>query len=239
MKKFMLSGFILTAFIPTALFAAEAETGDQDIEPVPSAVTQNAPSDPAPAVTQTTVPASQEPVFESQAMKASTDEEITIPNITVEPEPQLTESIQAESADAITVKPVEKAVEKPVEKAAEKPAEKSAPKAVEKKPEIAPIQTEAEIKESADRMLYLVTMEGFDKKTAEGLRDLTEWQKKGVILCGGALSGPKKFTFIMKAKSNLEVSRLLQSSPLWASSKVEVIPLESFEERLEVSASKP
>ena len=57
-------------------------------------------------------------------------------------------------------------------------------------------------------------------------------EKEGKILAGGDLSGRKGWAFIMEAASNEQLSQLLSSIPEWPFLKVDVTPLDSFEERV-------
>lgn len=102
-------------------------------------------------------------------------------------------------------------------------------------------------------MRYLVTMELIEAATKiapqqelkhleqrviphdEALMKL-EAEKK--IMAGGAMVGRRGATFIMEAASNEELSQLLQSLPLWDLEKVDVTPLESFEERVAQNRKK-
>jgi len=52
------------------------------------------------------------------------------------------------------------------------------------------------------------------------------------ILTGGDLSGRRGMAFIMEAASNEELTKLLEGIPEWPLLKVNVTPLDSFEERL-------
>ena len=56
-----------------------------------------------------------------------------------------------------------------------------------------------------------------------------EAEKK--ILAGGAPVGKRGNVFIVEVASNEELSRLLQSLPLWSLQKVDVTPLQRFEDR--------
>lgn len=63
--------------------------------------------------------------------------------------------------------------------------------------------------------------------THEALMKLEAERK---ILAGGALVGRRANAFIVEAASNEELSRLLMSLPLSPMMKVEVTPLQSFED---------
>jgi muconolactone delta-isomerase len=94
-------------------------------------------------------------------------------------------------------------------------------------------------------MKYLVIMETVETAIPTSFEDLPQWVERVVpndevcaklvaekkILTGGALAGRKGFAFIMEAASNDELGRLLMTFPLFALSKVDVTPLESFEAR--------
>jgi len=56
-----------------------------------------------------------------------------------------------------------------------------------------------------------------------------EAEKK--VLAGGTLAGARGVAFIMEVASNEELSRLLQTLPWWGWMKVDVTPLDSFEQR--------
>ena len=55
-------------------------------------------------------------------------------------------------------------------------------------------------------------------------------EAEGKILAGGALTGRRGYAFVVEAASNEEVSRLLRDLPLWSLQKVDVTPLDSFED---------
>jgi uncharacterized protein YciI len=94
-------------------------------------------------------------------------------------------------------------------------------------------------------MKYLVTMEmiGAPPDSPEELLQYVEdkviptheillkWEAEKRILAGGDLSGRRGSVLILEAESNAEVSRLLATLPLWVTQEIDVIPLESFEER--------
>jgi len=96
-------------------------------------------------------------------------------------------------------------------------------------------------------MKYLVTMELIGTPPAASPQGLVQWleqmiipseeaviklESEGKILAGGDLSGRRGWAVIMEAKSNEELTRLLGSIPEWPLLKVDVTPLDSFEERL-------
>lgn len=61
---------------------------------------------------------------------------------------------------------------------------------------------------------------------------LIELRKDGRILAGGLPVGERAFAFIVKASSNAEVDRLVQSIPIWGMSDWKVTPLHSVEGRM-------
>ena len=97
-------------------------------------------------------------------------------------------------------------------------------------------------------MRYLVTMEliGTPPNSQEELlrhleevvipnhKILMKLEAEGKILAGGDLTGRRASVFIIEAESNAEVSQLLSMLPLWTTQEVDVIPLETFEERQEM-----
>ena len=96
-------------------------------------------------------------------------------------------------------------------------------------------------------MRYLVTMEPVEEAIPRGAPQefvrygeqvvlLTEeacakLEVEKKILAGGVVAGARDAAFIVEAASNEELSRLLMSLPWWGFMKVDVTPLESFEER--------
>jgi muconolactone D-isomerase len=94
-------------------------------------------------------------------------------------------------------------------------------------------------------MKYLVTMEliGAPPDSPQGLirhleeqvipthEALMKLEVEKKILAGGDLSGRRGNAFIVEVASNEELSTLLMSLPAWGYQKVDVTPLESFEER--------
>ncbi|MFZ5452204.1 MAG: muconolactone Delta-isomerase family protein [Thermodesulfobacteriota bacterium] len=94
-------------------------------------------------------------------------------------------------------------------------------------------------------MMYLVTMEligspptspqdiikHVEQKIIPTHEALIKLQAEKVILAGGDMSGRRGSAFIVNVSSNEELSKLLMSFPSWAMQKVEVTPLESFEDR--------
>ena len=96
-------------------------------------------------------------------------------------------------------------------------------------------------------MRYLVTMEQIEAATAASAQEAAQHLEQRVIphdealiklvgehkiLAGGVMVGRRGATFIVEVATNEELSRLLQSLPLWGLENVDVIPLESFEERV-------
>ena len=76
------------------------------------------------------------------------------------------------------------------------------------------------------------------EKALAGWKDFIRLQNEGKILAGGAASGEKELVFIVKAKSNEEVSRLVLASPFWGMADVKVTPLESFDQRMKMDREK-
>jgi len=98
-------------------------------------------------------------------------------------------------------------------------------------------------------MKYLVTMELTGTPPVASPQELVRWleqmvipseeaviklEAEGKILAGGDLSGRRGWAFIVEAASNEELSRLLGSIPEWPLMKVDVTPLESYEQRLAI-----
>ena len=96
-------------------------------------------------------------------------------------------------------------------------------------------------------MKYLVTMELIGTPPVASPQELVQWleqmvipseeaviklEAKGKILAGGDLSGRRGSALIVEAASNEELTGLLDSIPEWPLLKVDVTPLDSFEERL-------
>ena len=95
-------------------------------------------------------------------------------------------------------------------------------------------------------MQYLVTMETVQTYIPSSPKELIPWLEQRIIpndevlaklmaekkiLAGGVLAGRKGEAFIIEAASNEELDRLLMSFPMWTLQNVEVIPLDSFEDR--------
>jgi len=95
-------------------------------------------------------------------------------------------------------------------------------------------------------MKYLVTMELIGTPPAASPEELVRHVEQRIIpthealmkleaekkiLAGGDMSGRRGTALIMEAASNEEVTKLLMSLPAWTQMKVDVTPLESFEER--------
>jgi muconolactone delta-isomerase len=55
------------------------------------------------------------------------------------------------------------------------------------------------------------------------------------ILAGGIAAGARAITFILDAASHDELDQLLMSLPGWGLMKVDVIPLQSFKDRIAIS----
>lgn len=96
-------------------------------------------------------------------------------------------------------------------------------------------------------MRYLVTMEPVEEAIPRGVpQEFVRYGEQVVlpseeacakleaekkILAGGVVAGARGAAFIVEAASNEELSRLLMSLPWWGFMKVDVTPLEGFEER--------
>ena len=96
-------------------------------------------------------------------------------------------------------------------------------------------------------MKYLVTMELIGTPPAASLQEMVQFLEQmiipseeamikleadGKILAGGDLSGRRGWAVIVEAASNEELTKLLGDIPEWPLLKVDVTPLDSFEERL-------
>jgi len=95
-------------------------------------------------------------------------------------------------------------------------------------------------------MKYLVTMELIGAAPAVSPEELArhleekiipthdalmKMEKEKRILAGGDISGRRGSVFIVEAASNDELTKLLMSLPMWTVMKVDITPLDSFEER--------
>ncbi len=95
-------------------------------------------------------------------------------------------------------------------------------------------------------MKYLVTMELIGTPPAASPEELVQHLKQRIIpthealmkleadkkiLAGGDMSGRRGTVIIIEAASNDEVTKLLMTLPMWALMKVDVTPLENFEDR--------
>ncbi len=94
-------------------------------------------------------------------------------------------------------------------------------------------------------MMYLITMEligspptspqdiikHLEQKIIPTHEALIKLKAEKVILAGGDMSGRRGTAFIVNVSSNEELSKLLMDFPMWAMEKVEVTPLENFEDR--------
>lgn len=98
-----------------------------------------------------------------------------------------------------------------------------------------------------DGLKYLVTMELIGTPPAASPQKLVQWleqviipseeaviklESDGKILAGGDMSGRRGWALIVEAASNRELTTLLESIQEWPLMKVDVTPLDSFEERL-------
>ncbi len=96
------------------------------------------------------------------------------------------------------------------------------------------------------KMIYLVTMESVEtgemhppqqaiqfveQMVIPSLEALAKMEAEKKILAGGIVAGARAAVFIVQASSNEELSRLLQSLPIWGIVKVDVTPLQSFKDR--------
>jgi hypothetical protein len=63
---------------------------------------------------------------------------------------------------------------------------------------------------------------------------LLQYEKDGVIQGGGLPVGGRAMVFIMEAKSNEDLDRLLRRLPVWGSLDWDVTALQSFQGRMEI-----
>jgi len=63
---------------------------------------------------------------------------------------------------------------------------------------------------------------------------LLQYEKDGVIQGGGLPVGDRAMVFIMEAKSNEDLDRLLRRLPIWGSLDWDVTALQSFQGRMEI-----
>lgn len=94
-------------------------------------------------------------------------------------------------------------------------------------------------------MRYLVTMESIEtgllppqqmaqlleRAIIPSLEALARLEAERKILAGGGFAGARAGVAIIEAESNEELSRTLSSLPFWGLMKVEVTPLQTFEEK--------
>ena len=95
-------------------------------------------------------------------------------------------------------------------------------------------------------MKYLVTMELIGAPPAASPQQLVEHLEQRIIpthealmkleeekkiVAGGDISGRRGTVLIVEATSSAELTKLLMSLPMWTLMKVDVTPLESYEER--------
>ena len=59
-------------------------------------------------------------------------------------------------------------------------------------------------------------------------------EKEKKILASGLFTGARAGVFIIDAESNDELTRLLYTLPFWGIIKWEVIPLDTFEDRIQI-----
>ena len=95
-------------------------------------------------------------------------------------------------------------------------------------------------------MKYLVTMEligtpptsrqefvrFMEEVVVPSLEGMIKLQAEGKVLAGGDLCGRRGWAAIMEAESNDQLSQILMTIPEWPLLEVDVIPLDSTEERL-------
>jgi len=93
-------------------------------------------------------------------------------------------------------------------------------------------------------MLYLVTMETIEtgllppqqmvqlveQLVIPSLEALAKLEAEKKILAGGAFAGARSGVIIIEAASNEELGRLLKGLPFWGLMKIDVTPLQSFED---------
>jgi len=63
---------------------------------------------------------------------------------------------------------------------------------------------------------------------------LAELEKKKKILAGGLPVGDRAFVFIVNAKTNEDVDRMLRDLPMWGALEWEVTPLQTFSGRARI-----
>lgn len=63
---------------------------------------------------------------------------------------------------------------------------------------------------------------------------LLQYERDGVIQAGGLPVGDRAIVFIIEAKSNEDLDRLLRRLPIWGSMDWEVTALQSFQGRMEI-----
>jgi Muconolactone delta-isomerase len=65
-----------------------------------------------------------------------------------------------------------------------------------------------------------------------------KWQGEGKLLAGGPVSASIQLAFVLEVKSAQELDELIESLPLWPLMETSVIPLTTFEGRIQAVQSK-
>lgn len=63
---------------------------------------------------------------------------------------------------------------------------------------------------------------------------LLQFERDGVIQSGGLPVGERTFVFVIEAKSNDDLDRLLRKLPIWGSLDWKVTALQGFQDRMEM-----
>ena len=65
-----------------------------------------------------------------------------------------------------------------------------------------------------------------------------KWQAEGKLLAGGPVSGSIQLAIVLEVESVQELDELIESLPLWPLMETTVIPLTTFEGRIQAVQSK-
>jgi muconolactone delta-isomerase len=65
-----------------------------------------------------------------------------------------------------------------------------------------------------------------------------KWQGEGKLLAGGPVSASIQLAFVLEVESVQELDELIESLPLWPLMETSVIPLTTFEGRIQAVQSK-
>jgi muconolactone delta-isomerase len=65
-----------------------------------------------------------------------------------------------------------------------------------------------------------------------------KWQAEGKLLAGGPVSASIQLAFVLEVESVQELDELIESLPLWPLMETSVIPLTTFEGRIQAVQSK-